>query len=99
MKRNRNIKGNRAALSDSLPNASAKPAIHTSTKPNAHNDGDTGWVLILERTTAMPGTKSVRQTATSEERLLNIRPRSMNINQADINGIRRMWEASSFPNE
>jgi hypothetical protein len=99
MKRNRNIKGKRAAVSACLPNVSAKPAIHTSTRPNAHNDGDTGSLLILQRTAAIPGTKSVRQTAKSEDRLLKIPRRSININQADINGIRRTWEASSFPNE
>src|ERR1700730_39799 len=99
MKRNRNIKGKRAAVSACLPNASAKPEIQTSTRPNAHNDGDTGRIRILQRTAAMPGTRRVRQTATSEDRLLKIRRRSVNINQAEINGIRRTWEASSFPNE
>src|ERR1700730_206371 len=99
MKKNRNIIGNRAARIASLPNASAKPAMHSSTKPNAHNDGDTGWVRILQKTAAMPGINSARQTAASVEGCLKIRRRWMNINQADINGIRRMWDASSFPNE
>src|ERR1700730_7968977 len=47
----------------------------------------------------MPGSKSARQVTTSEDRLVKIRLRSINISQAEINGIRRMWEASSFPNE
>jgi hypothetical protein len=99
MKRNKNIKGKRAAFNDSLPNANAKPAIHTSTKPNAHKDGDIGGVLIFQRTIAIPGIKNMRQTRISEDTGLKIRSRSMNINQAQINGIKRMWDASSFPNE
>ena|ERR1700675_4736402 len=99
MKRNRNIKGKRAAFSDALPNANAKPAIHTSTKPNAHKDGDIGGVLLFQRTIAIPGVKNRRPTTISEDTVSKIRSRSMNINQADINGIRRMCEASSFPNE
>jgi hypothetical protein len=54
---------------------------------------------MLQRRIAAPGISRVRQTATSEDGLLKIRLRSMNINQAAINGIRRIWEASSFPNE
>src|ERR1700693_4740790 len=99
MKKNRNIKEKRAAFSDSLPNVNANPAIHSSTQPNANNDGDKGWVLPLQRTMGKPRTTSAKPTKISEDRLLKIRRRSMKINQAEMNGIRRIWEASSLPNE
>src|ERR1700736_2538110 len=99
MKRSRKIRGNCAALSASRPKARANPATHTNTSPSAQADGDGGVVRELQMTNVAPSIERIAQTVTSEDKRPKMRFLSRNSSHAEINGIRTMCDASSFPRE